>query len=244
MNPALFPVPGFEPDFYDWRARHAAKCAAARSRSHPLILVGDSITHLLEGDPAFPGRFGAPFWDRLFAGRTLNLGYGYDRTQNALWRLDHGELEGQTPELVVVMIGTNNIGDNGSVPACAPADTAEGIAAVCDLVHCRCPAARVLLMGLLPRGPAGGHLRERVAAVNRIIAGLPASRPWLGYRDIGAAYLAEDGSIPLHLMEDGVHPSTAGYRVWLDALMPHLRATAAFRTWLPESAIAGGRAGA
>lgn len=217
-NPALNPVPGFEKDFYDWRARHTAKVAAARTRRWPLLLVGDSITHIFEGDPGWSRSCGAQLWQRNLGGRALNLGYGYDRTQNVLWRLDDGELDGQSPDCAVVMIGTNNLGDNGSVPACTPAQTAEGIAAVCDLLHGRGGAARVLLMALLPRAKPGDPVRLRVQATNRLLADLPAQRPWLRLLDIGPAFVDENDEIPAALMADGVHPTADGYRIWLSAL--------------------------
>ena len=218
-NPALVPVPGFEKDFYDWPARHAAKVAAARSRRWPLLFVGDSITHLFEGDPGYPRASGAPLWNGLLAERALNLGYGYDRTQNVLWRFAHGELDGQTPDTAVVLIGTNNLGDNGSVPACTPEQTVEGIAAVCDLLHARCPATQVVLMALLPRGRCDAPIRARVDATNRLLPALAAARPWLRLFDVGPAFLDELGEIPLQLMGDGTHPTTDGYRIWLAGLL-------------------------
>ncbi|MCK6488941.1 MAG: GDSL-type esterase/lipase family protein, partial [Planctomycetes bacterium] len=217
-NPALQPVPGFEKDFYDWPARHAAKVAAARARRWPLLLVGDSITHIFEGDPGWGQSGGAPLWGPAFRGQALNLGCGYDRTQNVLWRLADGELDGQRPDCAVVMIGTNNLGSNGSVPACTPAQTAEGVEAVCELVRGRGQAAQVLLMAILPRGGAADPLRAAVAETNRLLARLPSGRPWLRLLDIGGAFLDPDGGIPRHLMADGVHPTTDGYRLWMAAL--------------------------
>lgn len=217
-NPALVPVPGFEKDFYDWPARHAAKVAAARTRRWPLLMIGDSITHLFEGDPGWTRPNGAPLWQSQLREHALNLGYGYDRTQNVLWRLADGELDGQSPDCAVVMIGTNNLGDNGSVPACTPEQTAAGIAAVCDLVRTRGRAAQVLLMALLPRARAAEALRARVVATNRLLAALPADRPWLRLLDIGPAFLDPDGEIPTGLMADLTHPTTDGYRIWLAAL--------------------------
>lgn len=216
-NPALIPVPGFEKDFYDWPARHAAKVAAARTRRFPILMVGDSITHLFEGDPGFPGRFGAALWPAVFKGQALNLGYGFDRTQNVLWRLDHGELDGQSPDVAVVMIGTNNLGPYGSVPPCPPGQTVEGVAAVCDRLR-QSGAARVLAMAILPRGAPDDPIRGLIADANRRITALAGSRPWLEVIDIGPAFLDADGSIPRHLMEDGTHPSTDGYRLWIAAL--------------------------
>ena len=215
-NPALIPVPGFERDFYDWPARHAAKVAAARARQYGLVLIGDSITHLFEGDPAITGDFGAALWQRHLASNALNLGFGFDRTQNVLWRLDQDELTGQTPDIAVVMIGTNNLADWGSVPATTPAQTAAGIIAVCDRLHQQ--ARRVILMAILPRGGAADPLRHLITETNHLLVSAAANRSWIEWVDIGTTFLDDDGNIPKHLMGDACHPTTDGYRIWLAAL--------------------------
>ena len=216
ITTATIPVPGFERDFYDWTARHAAKVAAARARNHRLILVGDSITHLFEGDPQCPGAFGADLWQRYIANHGLNLGFGFDRTQNVLWRLDQGELDGQTPDIAVVMIGTNNLAEGGSVPASTPAQTVDGIIAIGERLHRQ--AARVIVMSILPRSTPGDPLRGRIVEANRLLAEHSVPRSWMELIDIGPAFLDAEGCIPPHLMADGCHPTTDGYRIWLAAL--------------------------
>ena len=96
-----------------WMPRHEEKLAA-RASDPELVFLGDSITQGWEGEgaEAFEATFGQ--W------RTLNLGFSGDRTENVLWRLEHGEVEGIDPKLVVMMIGTNNTGhrmDPGETPA-------------------------------------------------------------------------------------------------------------------------------
>ena len=116
---------------YDWPARHAAAVALMQARQPEIVMLGDSIMHFWGGEPSgdhVGGRRTAPeVWDRLFtARRVVNLGYGWDRTENVLWRLRHGEFEHVSPKVVVVMIGTNN------VPLNTPDEIAAGIAAICD----------------------------------------------------------------------------------------------------------------
>ena len=216
-NPALNPCPGFEQDFYAWPERHAAKSAAARQRNHRIVFIGDSITHLFEGDPQAAGAYGADLWKKYFSTQSLNLGFGFDRTQNVLWRLDHGELHGQTPDLAVVLIGTNNLANWGSVPACTPPQTAEGVIAICERLHPH--AARIILMAILPRGTADDPLRQLITQTNQLLEQQTIPRPWIEFVDIGPAFLALDDSIPLQLMADGCHPTTEGYRIWLAALL-------------------------
>lgn len=45
--------------------------------------------------------------------KAANFGIGGDRTQHVLWRITEGkELEGINPKVAVMMIGTNNTGNN------------------------------------------------------------------------------------------------------------------------------------
>jgi len=219
------PVPKLEPDFYDWYARHERKCAEAARGSHDLVFIGDSITHLFEGDPNVPGR-GERVWAERYGSRNaLNLGFGWDRTQNVLWRLDHGEFAGQTPRLVVLLIGTNNLTGTSNAPTNTPAEIAEGIRAVCGQVLAASPASRILLLGVFPRGPAGGPLRGQVREVNALLAAWAERAASVEFVDIGAQFLAADGSIPLEIMNDGVHLTERGYRMWADAIEPVVRRT-------------------
>ena len=89
---------------YDWTTRHREASALMRARQPDIVMLGDSITHFWGGEPVGGRRTGVEEWDRFFAGRTVvNLGYGWDRTENVLWRLENGEFEGVTPKVVVLM---------------------------------------------------------------------------------------------------------------------------------------------
>ena len=115
---------------YDWTTRHREASALMRSRRPDIVMLGDSITHFWGGEPVGGRRTGADEWDRFFAGRSVvNLGYGWDRTENVLWRLENGEFEGVTPKVVVLMIGTNNMMLNTSE------EIAAGVDAICASIH-------------------------------------------------------------------------------------------------------------
>jgi len=89
-----------------WHARHEEKLVDISNRGDQidLVFIGDSITHFI--DSYAPGLV-----QQVFPGiQHLNLGYSADKTENVLWRLRNGELDGITPQLVVIMIGTNNTG--------------------------------------------------------------------------------------------------------------------------------------
>jgi lysophospholipase L1-like esterase len=201
---------------YDWAERHAACVKLMRERQPEIVMLGDSITHFWGGEPVGGRRNGVDEWDRFFAGRrVVNLGYGWDRTENVLWRLTHGEFDAVTPRVVVVMIGTNNIDLN------TPDEIAAGVAAICDELHRRSPATRILLLGIFPRGEHPDATRAKVDAVNRRIAALDG-RGAVTYLDIGRVFLETDGSISNTVMSDFLHPTALGYQKWTAAMGPAL----------------------
>ena len=201
---------------YDWADRHAACVALMKSRQPEIVMLGDSITHFWGGEPVSGRRTGADEWDRFFAGRrVVNLGYGWDRTENVLWRLNHGEFDDVSPKVVVVMIGTNNMDLN------SPDEIASGITEICALLHRKSPSTRILLLGIFPRGPSPDATRAKIASVNERIAKLDG-RDGVTYLDIGQIFLEPDGSISKDVMYDFLHPAALGYARWSAAMKPTL----------------------
>ena len=202
---------------YDWAERHAECVTLMKSRQPEIVMLGDSITHFWGGEPVGGRRTGAEEWDRFFAGRrVVNLGFGWDRTENVLWRLTHGEFDHVNPKVVVVMIGTNNMDLN------TPDETAAGISAICEELHRRAPAAHILLLGIFPRGAKPDATRQKVAAVNERIARLDG-RDGVTYLDVGKGLLEADGSISSDVMYDFLHPTAKGYALWAAAMEPTLK---------------------
>lgn len=110
VNTALIPVDWLEQDSYDWYARHHAELELERRLQPSVVLIGDSITHFWSGLPAATTVNGPTAWQRVFGdGSVVNMGFGWDRTQNVLWRLRQGEFDGLRPRWVVLNIGTNNL---------------------------------------------------------------------------------------------------------------------------------------
>lgn len=220
VNTAVVPVPRLERDVYDWWARHAAELESGPRIDPEVVLIGDSITHFWAGDPPAARVNGPRAWAATFGTRrVLNLGFGWDRTQNVLWRLDHGEFDGLHPRLVVVNIGTNNFSATPSARANTPEEVAAGILAIRDRILQKSPTSRLLVMGVLPRGHRpDGAFRAPIAALNAILARELAGKPNTTFLDIGKRFLAQDGRLPAELMPDGTHPSEAGYAIWGRAL--------------------------
>ncbi len=222
INTALIPVPWLEQDSYEWYARHNAVVAVQAKLAPRVVMIGDSITHYWGGVPAAANNVTGPeSWQRLFGSTpVLNMGFGWDRTQNVLWRLRQGEFAGLHPGWVVLMIGTNNLSGTSHARANTPAEIVEGIAAIIDELKVRSPQSRILLMQILPRGHRPGDAaRAPIAETNRLIREHFTGQAGVTLVDAGRRFLQPDGTLPKELMYDGTHPTEAGYALWAEELI-------------------------
>jgi lysophospholipase L1-like esterase len=218
-NNAIVPVPKLENDCYDWNTRHAEVLKVKDAINPEIVLIGDSITHFWGGEPAGPRKNGPKAWADAFGTmRVLNLGFGWDRTQNVLWRLDNGEFDGLKPKVVVLHIGTNNFSGTKNARASTPPEVAAGIAAICARIKTKSPETKIILMAVFPRGfsPKDGF-RPKIAALNELLTAF-AKESGLIYLDIGPKMLDTEGNLPKDIMGDGVHPTEKGYAIWAAAL--------------------------
>ena len=198
---------------YDWTKRHTAVQTAVNEIKPELIFVGDSITHFFGGSPTDAVQRGAAVWEQYYGKRkVVNLGYGWDRTENVLWRLRHGDLDGATARVAVVMIGTNNTGMHSIEEIVA------GVDAICGELRGRIPSVKILLLAIFPRDKTPDANRAKIEAINARLAELTG----VTYLDIGKAFLDPDGSIPVEVMSDFLHPTAEGYRRWAEAMEPTL----------------------
>ena len=223
-NTAIVPVGKLENDFYDFYKRHEAILKIKGQINPEIVLIGDSITHLWGGEPNEPqGNRGAESWKSLFGERrVLNLGFGYDRTQNVLWRIDHGELDGLTPQTVVIHIGTNNFSGTKNARVNSPEEIAAGIQAVVECVRKKCSDTEIILMAIFPRGQAvDDPIRAKIADVNQRLSPL-AKLPKVTLLDITEKLTEADGSITRETMSDFLHPAAKGYAIWAEALRSRL----------------------
>lgn len=222
-NTALIPKPKLEDDSYDWYARHEA-VLKLQDQLHPeVVLIGDSITHFWAGPPEAQRQSGAESWRQLFGKRpVLNMGFGWDRTQNVLWRLEHGELNGLHPQWIVLNIGTNNFSGTAHARANTPAEVAEAIGVICERLHAKSPASKIIIMGVFPRGQKPDDpFRAQIVQLNALLPKV-ANSHGATFLDIGDHFLAPDGTIPAELMFDFCHPAERGYSIWANALKPYI----------------------
>jgi lysophospholipase L1-like esterase len=190
-----------------WMDLHNRFVERARQGHVDLLFLGDSITQ---------GWNDNEVWKRFYGARNAaNFGIGGDRTQHVLWRIRNGELDTIEPKVVVLMIGTNNASSG------TDEEIAQGVTAIVEEFRQRLPKARILLLGVFPRGEKPNPTREKLDAVNRRIAGLDDGSH-VKFLDIGKAFLDADGTIAREIMPDHLHLSRKGYRIWADAMEPTL----------------------
>ena len=220
-NTAIVPVSWLERDSYNWDQRHAAVLEVQKTLVPEIVLIGDSITHFWGGPPVVGQQRGLNAWTNTFGThRVLNMGFGWDRTQNVLWRLDHGEMDGTHPRVVVLNIGSNNFSGTRHARANTPAEIADAIAAICDRVHQKSPQSWIIVMGVLPRGfNPDDFYRTHITALNGILAKQFIGKPLITYLDISDRIVAKDAVLSRDIMSDGVHPTEAGYAIWGNALL-------------------------
>ena len=196
-----------------WMPRHEQKLKERDEMEKVgLLMIGDSITHGWEGG-------GKAVWDKYYAKRNaFNIGFSGDRTEQVLWRFDHGEIDGISPKAAVVMIGTNNTGHRQDDPD----ETAAGIKAILDELGEKLPETKVLLLAIFPRGASpDDNLRKINDAINEHISKF-ADGKRVFYLDISNEFLEDDGTLPKSIMPDLLHPNAEGYEIWAKAMEPTL----------------------
>ena len=206
---------------YDWVVRHDEILALNQPGAirADVVFLGDSITHFWSGEPKAKRVSGKESWDKWIAPHhPINLGYGWDRTENVLWRLRHGEIAGLNPKAFVVLIGTNNLSGFNS-----PAQTAEGVAEVCRELRRQAPPAKILLLAILPRQAKPDATRQRVTDTNALLKA-QASQIADAYLDLTDRLVEADGSILKETMNDYLHPTNKGYEVMGAAIDAQLKA--------------------
>ena len=205
-----------------WHKRWDARRAQIAKGGIEIVLVGDSITHLWESNPAKNKRNvgGIATYKKYFGKyNVLNLGYSGDRTEHTLWMTgDSKLLDNVNPKMVVVMIGTNNIGHKkAGVEA-----TAAGIELIIKNIRAKAPNAKIVLFAIFPRSPKANHpYRKQIADINKIICKFADNKD-VFFCDITDKLLEKDGSLSPTVMPDYLHPNEKGYEIWAQAIMPYV----------------------
>ena len=191
--------------------RHTQFVQRAKQGNVNVLFLGDSITAGWNGA-------GREVWrDKIEPLKPANFGIGGDRTQHVLWRITNGELDGISPKLAVLMIGTNNSGDNTAE------QIAAGVEKIVRTLREKLPQTKVLVLGIFPRGDGPQDpKRLKVFQANEIVARLADGKN-IHYLDIGKAFLTPDGLLTKEVSNDTVHLTGKGYQIWADAMLPKVK---------------------
>jgi lysophospholipase L1-like esterase len=201
-----------------WQERQAHFNEISKQGEAELVFLGDSITQGWEGK-------GKAAWEEYFAPlKAANFGIGGDRTEHVLWRLANGNFDGLNPKLVVLMIGTNNTGHQGREGyVCSAEQTAAGVKQIVEALAKKCPNAKVLLLGIFPRGEnAEDAFRQQNEATNALIQPLADGKK-VFWMDLASVFLSEDGTLSREIMPDVLHLSEEGYQRWAKAIAPEVQ---------------------
>jgi len=199
--------------------RHDQFLALAKKGDIDLLFLGDSITDNMRTNNPLHG--GIDVWNKYFAPlKAANFGIGADRTQNVLWRIQNGELDGFKAKCIVLLLGTNNVSAGRAIRN-TNAEVLDGMKLVIGEIRARQPQAKLILMAIFPRDrTADGPYRQPIKEINAQLAKYDDGKN-IFFIDIGDKFLAADGSIPMDVFPDqpALHPNAKGYEIWANGII-------------------------
>ena len=202
---------------------HEQLLQKARTGRIDVYFEGDSITRRWgTNDPQYKD-FLANWKENFYGWNAANFGWGGDTAQNILWRLQNGELDGVNPKAIVLMAGTNNVGNRPGGDEAKVEEATAAIGAILEVMRSKAPQATIILMGITPRndGPGGTATVAIIDKINTRISKLADGRK-IRYLNINDKRARDDGTLLEGMTIDGLHLSVRGYQVWADALKPLL----------------------
>jgi lysophospholipase L1-like esterase len=199
---------------------HRQRLESLKNGRIDLYFLGDSITRRWRATD-YP-QFLANWNDNFYGWNAANFGWGGDSIQNIQWRLQNGELDGVNPKVIVLLAGTNNLG-NSPASATKVADLTKGIKALIVTIREKAPRATIIVMGILPRndGVQRAAIIPSINQINENIAKL-ADGKTIRYLNLNNKLADKDGRLFEGVTVDRLHLSSKGYQLWADALKPVL----------------------
>jgi lysophospholipase L1-like esterase len=198
---------------------HEELLAKAKRGGIDLYFVGDSIARRWGTSDTQYAAMLANWNENFFGWNAGDFGWGADKIEHMLWRLEHGELEGVNPKVIVILGGTNNV---GTTPAddTKIADITAGMKALLALCRAKAPAATIILTAIFPRNdnPA---VMPTIRRLNENFARF-ADGKTVRFLDVNDRLADKDGTLFPGMMGDKLHPTVKGYQVWADGLKPIL----------------------
>ena len=187
----------------------------ARKGGIDVYFVGDSIVRRW-GATDYPDLL-ANWKANFFGWNAANFGWGADRTENILWRLENGELDGVRPKIIVILAGTNNVGAQPGGTEVIE-DTTRGVKAIVDVCRRQAPDATIVLTAIFPRNDNMAVMPE-IKRINENLARLADGKK-TRFLNVNDRLADSEGRLFDGIMNerDKLHPTLKGYQVWADAL--------------------------
>jgi lysophospholipase L1-like esterase len=164
-------------------------------------------------------------WRQNFTGwNAADFGWGADRIENILWRLENGELDGVHPKIVVLLAGTNNIGNRIPTEGAdvLVSNVTKGLAAVLRTIQEKAPEATIILTAIFPRNDNMAVMPE-IDGINSNLAKM-ADGTRVRFLNVNDKLADSTGKLHEGMMNpDKLHPALPGYQMWADALKPIFR---------------------
>ena len=183
---------------------------------------GDSITRRWGTSDEQYKQLLANWRQNFFGWNAADFGWGGDKTQHILWRLNNGELDNLDPKIIVLLAGTNNVGNTSPQGEDDPRinDITRGIKAILDVCRRKAPNATIVLMGITPRND-NVLVMPIINEINRRIAKFDDRKEKIRYLNINDKLADKDGRLFEGMAnKDGLHLDVNGYQVWANALKP------------------------
>ncbi len=209
-NSAVVPQPQ---EWQEWHSKFNRFVQLPERGKISLVFIGDSI---MEGW----NDAGKEVWEKYYSRRkAANFGISGDRTQHLLWRIEHGNLDGLSPDVVVLLIGTNNIKEQRN----SVQETTEGILAVTKAITEKLPNSRILVLGIFPCGEYPDcQSRQNARAVNQRLR-KAIKHHQIDYLELDHIFVEPSGRISSEIMPDYLHLTSLGYQLWANAMEPYIR---------------------
>jgi lysophospholipase L1-like esterase len=211
------PVPRTDPNSM---TAHAQLLEKTQKGKIDIYFEGDSITRRW-GATDYPDLL--VHWTRHFFGwNAADFGWGGDKVQNILWRIQNGELDGVHPKVIVLLAGANDVGN--TVPEggdeAKVADITKGLKAILETMRTKAPEATLIVTGIFPRND-NMAVMPTINKINDNLSKLADGKK-IRYLNINDRLADGNGRLFDGMMGDKLHPTIKGYEVWAEALKPIL----------------------
>lgn len=192
---------------------HTQLLEKAKQGRIDVYFEGDSIARRW-GATDYPQLL-ANWRENFFGWNVADFGWGADKTENILWRLDNGELDGINPKVIVLLAGTNNVGAGASA-----AEVTAGVHAILAAMRAKAPNATIILTAIFPRNDKISYLPV-IDEINSNLAKM-ADGGKLRFLNINDKLADAHGVLVEGVLNehDKLHPTLKGYQIWADALKP------------------------